>query len=621
MSGMGRYADEQQKVYNQQASNGMVSTFQQMASDKWNDPIVFNGMVNNITAERLAHGGTAGMPIEYVNQQIRQDVSKMTIDRLSMMANQDPVKAYSILENGEDWGNGQHTNIQSLIGADALPSVQAHLMAGAKQVFARDIAHNTIYGGNVVDPATLQTAIQGAPPLTGVVLKNESNGQDFDKSGNLLTSSKGAQGSMQVMPATQTNPGFGVTPAKDNSPAEIARVGRDYLGAMTARYQDPALTLAAYNAGPGQVDKWIAQYGDPRTGQISDQDFLNKIPFSETRKYVATGLSMIQQPGAKPTALPTTNELATVLPSKVEQARDVAARMFPNDPGFADTVAARTSNYGETIIAGTRAQQSAAVDTITRLMIGNKPDGSDRITSMDQLMANPTAKAAWAQATPEAQLAITNRLAKPADVPLTADGLKTYYQMRGQAVNDPNAFIKQDLSSLYGQIPEKQILDLINIQSSLGKGDVNQSNKSLNWQQTKGTVDDMLKPMGLGASAKAGSDESKTTEQFYGRLQDALEQYHDQNQMYPDTATTRKIAGSLLVQGTQGAGGWLPGWLGGASTIPAFKSPDLTKFQVPVPADQKPQLAATFRKVMGRAPSDAELTQWYTKYSLSQKGK
>lgn len=619
LDAMSRYADTQNKVYQQQASDGMVKSFQQQAMDKWNDPVLFNGMANSITAERMSHAAATGQPVEYAQAQIHGDLSKMWTDRLSVMANSDPVAAYQTLENGEDWtanGGAQHTDVKGQIDPAVLPSLEAHLLSGAKQVLARNVAHGMIYGAGALDPAAMYSAVQGAKPLSAVVEQNESGGNDFDADGNLLTSPKGAQGRMQVMPATSANPGFGVTPAKDNSPAELARVGRDYLGAMSARYQDPALTLAAYNAGPGNVDKWIAKYGDPRTGQISDADFISKIPFSETRGYVGKGLSMIQQPGDKPTALPTTSELRTLLPGKVDEARDIATRMFPNDPSFADSVASRVASYGNTILEGTSAQENAARDTLTRLMLGSKPDGSDRITSMDGLLASPEGKAAWGQATPEVQEAIQNRLSK-ANVPLTQDGLNSYYKLRGEAVNDPESFMKENLASSYGQMPDHLVLDLINRQTSISKKDAAQAEKDLNWTRTKGDVEDMLRPMGLGSSVKAGSKQADQTSQFYGKLEGALETYHDQNGKYPDTPTTRKLAGSLLVQGVQESGHWYQP----NKTIPAFSSPDLSQFSVPVPAAQKQQLSSTFQRVMGRAPTDAELQQWYTKYSLAAKGK
>lgn len=75
-------------------------------------------------------------------------------------------------------------------------------------------------------------------------------------------SPKGAVGTMQTMPATLRDPGFGVAPAKDDSDEERERVGKDYLKAMLKRYPGrPDLALAAYNAGPGRADRWAKREG------------------------------------------------------------------------------------------------------------------------------------------------------------------------------------------------------------------------------------------------------------------------------------------------------------------------------------------------------------------------
>jgi hypothetical protein len=87
----------------------------------------------------------------------------------------------------------------------------------------------------------------------------ESRGRDYDKYGNILTSPKGAMGRMQVMPNTSRDPGFGVIPAKDKSPEELARVGRDYANALKQYYKgDEKLAAMAYNWGPGRVNDWLA---------------------------------------------------------------------------------------------------------------------------------------------------------------------------------------------------------------------------------------------------------------------------------------------------------------------------------------------------------------------------
>ena len=46
------------------------------------------------------------------------------------------------------------------------------------------------------------------------------------------------------------------------------------------------LALASYNAGPARVRQWMAENGDPRDRKVDAVDWVEKIPFSETRNYV-----------------------------------------------------------------------------------------------------------------------------------------------------------------------------------------------------------------------------------------------------------------------------------------------------------------------------------------------
>ncbi|MGB0908232.1 MAG: lytic transglycosylase domain-containing protein, partial [Maricaulaceae bacterium] len=51
---------------------------------------------------------------------------------------------------------------------------------------------------------------------------------------------------------------------------------------------------AAYNAGPHRSKTWIKTYGDPRTGEIDPIDWVESIPFSETRNYVQRVMENMQ---------------------------------------------------------------------------------------------------------------------------------------------------------------------------------------------------------------------------------------------------------------------------------------------------------------------------------------
>lgn len=110
--------------------------------------------------------------------------------------------------------------------------------------------------------------------LTQAVMMQESGGDPN------AVSPAGARGLMQLMPGTARDPGYGVAPARDDSPAENMRVGEDYLRAMLRQYGgNRTLALAAYNAGPGRVDQALkASGGDPEAA-------IRMLP-AETRNYV-----------------------------------------------------------------------------------------------------------------------------------------------------------------------------------------------------------------------------------------------------------------------------------------------------------------------------------------------
>lgn len=115
--------------------------------------------------------------------------------------------------------------------------------------------------------------------LLEAVKQQESGGRRYDKSGKLLegpmTKYGTAKGEMQVLDLTTKDPGYGVKPARDDSPDERARVGRDYLNAMVKRYGDEKTALVAYNWGPGNTDRWLKKGGD-----------FSRLP-KETQNYVA----------------------------------------------------------------------------------------------------------------------------------------------------------------------------------------------------------------------------------------------------------------------------------------------------------------------------------------------
>lgn len=102
----------------------------------------------------------------------------------------------------------------------------------------------------------------------------------------------GARGLMQLMPATarETSGKIGESYSLSGltaNPQYNIRLGSTYFSNMLNYFGGSyPLAVAAYNAGPGNVNKWLRANGDPRTPGVDMIDWIEKIPIYETRNYV-----------------------------------------------------------------------------------------------------------------------------------------------------------------------------------------------------------------------------------------------------------------------------------------------------------------------------------------------
>jgi len=109
-----------------------------------------------------------------------------------------------------------------------------------------------------------------------------------------------AYGLMQVTPdagkyvCKKYGAGFDLSRLK-NDPVYNAALGAAELGGLIEDYRGSyIMTFAAYNAGRGSVKKWIDRYGDPRDPKVDAVDWVELIPFSETRNYVQRIMENLQ---------------------------------------------------------------------------------------------------------------------------------------------------------------------------------------------------------------------------------------------------------------------------------------------------------------------------------------
>lgn len=179
--------------------------------------------------------------------------------------------------------------------ADQAQTAGEHLLVAeyARQIGRRDLAVNladaaAADGHQGFTRTGFPTVV--APPGTDWTFVHAISRQESQFAQNAL-SHAGARGLMQLMPGTAREEagkaGIAYMSASliDDAGYNM-RLGSNYFQRMYSRYGSYPLAVAAYNAGPGNVNKWLAQNGDPRTGAISWIDWIERIPIYETKNYV-----------------------------------------------------------------------------------------------------------------------------------------------------------------------------------------------------------------------------------------------------------------------------------------------------------------------------------------------
>jgi soluble lytic murein transglycosylase len=113
-------------------------------------------------------------------------------------------------------------------------------------------------------------------------------------------SGAGARGLLQLMPATAKSvaKSAGVAYSKDrltSDPAYNAFLGSTHLGTLVDDFGGSyVMTIAAYNAGESRVQEWVRQNGDPRDPKVDVVNWIERIPFTETRNYVQRVMENLQ---------------------------------------------------------------------------------------------------------------------------------------------------------------------------------------------------------------------------------------------------------------------------------------------------------------------------------------
>lgn len=108
----------------------------------------------------------------------------------------------------------------------------------------------------------------------------------------VVVSGAGARGLMQLMPGTAKEVAGEIGEDYERArltedPDYNARLGTAYLRSLSERFgANPVLMSIGYNAGPSRAERWPGLFGDPRGADVDVVDWIEGIPFRETRNYV-----------------------------------------------------------------------------------------------------------------------------------------------------------------------------------------------------------------------------------------------------------------------------------------------------------------------------------------------
>lgn len=209
------------------------------------------------------------------------------------------VRAVGLLA-AHDQGNAIRTFILALAEISPTPGWQAMTTALAGEA-----------GGAALGVATAKRAMRNGYPLFAhayptMILPQLRNGAPFPVDPALVlamirqesafdpgaVSPSGARGLMQLMPETARHVAGAID--VDYSPGRLTtdggynvELGQAYLSTLLEAFDGSyVLAFAAYNAGPARVRQWLDTYGDPRRGDVDVIDWIEMLPYEETRNYV-----------------------------------------------------------------------------------------------------------------------------------------------------------------------------------------------------------------------------------------------------------------------------------------------------------------------------------------------
>jgi soluble lytic murein transglycosylase len=551
LDGLARHEAKERQDYRDQVSASLVKGAADDAANRYNDPLAVDLALE--TADRAIIANTKGLPpdaIKLQQHQAHSGIQKAVVLR-QMVA--DPLGAEQYYkDHADEFTADDHILLQRALE----PKVQ-HAQA---RKMADDIVAGTTTGGPAgAKPGTAGAGV-GGDRLNSAVEQTESTGVQT------AVSKAGNYGVMQINDASgkEAADALGIPwdPKKARTDATYNRqLGQKYLQIQRDKYGNDTLALAAYNAGPGKVQEWITQFGDPRTGQISEQAWVAKLPFAETRGYIAKVNALVRDP---------THVDFTRASAEVDKIQDPELR-----ERVRTEIEHKASDFTRQKIERERAARDRAQNII--LAGGRFEDvPGEVLADMD----------------PVAQSSLQTLEARLRKGHLTTDR-DTYLQLSDLAGKDPQAFLTYDLNGAKDKLSDSDWQHFADLRRAyLAAGEKGEAAKA--GERTRHEVQtDTLRAAGVDPTPKDTDTKGAMKVKLFNEALDReVRAFKVQNPgKQPTSEDIQKMADKLVIKGVLKGTGWIwddpayafeltpetaPKFIVSIDKIPALEKTDIT---------------------------------------------
>lgn len=282
-----RHLSSEFGAWQQSLTTGRIDNALNTIAKNWNDEQTLQQQSLIARQAVIDEGMRQGHAEEQINADLTKLDSRILTGRYTAALNSNDPRSIVIAHNSfeQDRAKGKLTfeHTEHLDGAFKVALPEAVAEDAFRNTMPRTGVSAGLGGLETLDDANIMQGLWG----------QESGNRQFDETGQVITSVKGALGVGQIMPETGPE-----AAAIAGVPWSLERLKTDeaynrqlstaYFAHVRQMFGSNTLALMAYNGGMGSVSDHIKKVGDPTKGEISLDQFVATFPKRETREYVAS---------------------------------------------------------------------------------------------------------------------------------------------------------------------------------------------------------------------------------------------------------------------------------------------------------------------------------------------